>query len=181
MLKAYIDDSEIRQPPFYVLGGWFTPVQVWTEFSDAWRDILWMKPRIEYFKYVEAMNFTGQFKGISEKSRNEKLRLLINFIEEHGVQGISSVIPHNVYVPLFGDINHKTARNPYVLSFFGLVAGLVAHLSQIQSDEKVEFIFDYQPDGSDAMREVQSGWEKVSGASPRRNSCDTSNHIHHPF
>jgi hypothetical protein len=165
MLKAYIDDSRMRQPPFYVLGGWFAPVHVWTKFSDAWRDILWMSPRIEYFKYEEATNFTGQFHGISEEKRNEKVRLLVNLIEEHQMQGISSVIPHNIYAALFADMDHKSARNPYFLSFFGISALLFGVLSQLQSQEKAEIIFDYQP-GSDSMGEVQSGWEDFRSLAP---------------
>jgi len=60
MLKAYFDDSRMGQPPCYVLGGWIAPAKVWAPFSDAWLDILWMKPRIEYFKFQEAMNFSGE-------------------------------------------------------------------------------------------------------------------------
>jgi hypothetical protein len=165
MLKAYIDDSNMRQPPFYVLGGWFAPVHVWTKFSDAWRDVLWMKPRIDYFKYAEAMNLNGQFGGISKEKRNEKLRLLVNLIEEYQVQGVCSVIPHNVFAPLFGDLPHKTLRNPYFISFFGIVALLAGYLSVMQKDEKVEFIFDYQP-GSDSMREVQDGWDDFRNLAP---------------
>lgn len=165
MLKAYIDDSRMRQPPYYVLGGWLAPVHIWAKFSDAWRDILWMSPRIEYFKYEEAMNFSGQFHGISEDRRNEKLRLLVNLIEEHQIEGISSVIPHNIYVPLFGDMGHKSARNPYFISFFGICAFLALLTSRKYSNEKVEIVFDYQP-GSDSMGEVQAGWEDFRSLAP---------------
>jgi hypothetical protein len=165
MLKAYIDDSRMRQPPYYVLGGWFAPVHAWTKFSDAWHDVLWMRPRIEYFKYEEAMNFTGQFHGISEERRNEKLRLLVNLIEEYQLQGICSVIPHNLFKPLFGDVPDKSGRNPYFLSFLGISALLAAIHEKLQSQEQVEIIFDYQP-GSDAMREVQDGWEDFRRFAP---------------
>jgi hypothetical protein len=165
MLKAYIDDSRMRQPPYYVLGGWFAPAHVWTKFSDAWRDALWMSPRIEYFKYSEATNLSGQFAGISEEKRNEKLRLLVDLVERSKLEGISSVIPHNIFAPLFGDASHKSARNPYFISFFGIAAQLFAVLYLSKSQEKVEFVFDYQP-GSDAMREVQEGWEEFRSLAP---------------
>jgi hypothetical protein len=165
MLKVYIDDSNMRQPPFYVLGGWFAPVEVWIKFSDAWREILWMKPRIECFKFSEAMNFGGQFLGFSEESRNEKLRLLINSIEGHGLQGIYSAIPHCVFAPMFGDHFHKFVRNPYFISFYGIVARLAAYLSQIDSTDKVEFVFDYQP-GSASMGQAQEGWEEFRRLAP---------------
>jgi hypothetical protein len=175
MLKAYIDDSNIRQPPFYVLGGWFAPVHVWTKFSDAWNEVLRMSPRIAYFKYAEAMNFTGQFAGISVEKRDEKLRLLVGAIEDHELVGVCSVIPHNVFAPLYGDMNHKSARNPYFISFFGIVALLATLLSRMNSDEKVEFIFDYQP-GSDSMGEVQQGWEDFTALAPPEVTRYLQNH-----
>jgi hypothetical protein len=120
MLKAYIDDSHMRQPPFYVLGGWVASVKTWAAFSDAWRDILRMSPRIEYFKYDEAMGLSGEFHGISEAARDEKLRLLINLIEEHGLVGVASVIPHCIFYPMFGTYPHKWVRIHITFHFSGL-------------------------------------------------------------
>jgi hypothetical protein len=165
MLKAYIDDSRMRQPPFYVLGGWFAPVSVWMKFSDAWRDALWMKPRIEYFKYSEAVNFTDQFHGFSEQSRNEKVRLLVSLIEDYELEGIVSIIPHYLFYPMFGTHQDSWVRNPYFFSFYGLVARLTAWLSQTNSSEKIEFIFDYQP-GGNSMQEAQKGWEDFRNHAP---------------
>ncbi len=165
MLKAYIDDSHMRQPPFYVLGGWVASAKTWAAFSDAWRDVLRMSPRIEYFKYDEAMRFSGEFLGISEAARDEKLRLLINLIEEHGLVGVASAIPHNIFYPMFGTYPHKWVRNPYYISFYGIAARLVRHLSASGTKEKLEFIFDFQP-GSDQMREAQEGWTNFREMAP---------------
>jgi hypothetical protein len=165
MLKAYIDDSHMRQAPFYVLGGWVAPVKAWAAFSDAWRDVLRMSPRIEYFKYDEAMGLSGEFLGISEAARDEKLRLLINLIEEHELVGLASAVPHSVFYPMFGTYPHKWVRNPYYISFYGIAARLVTYLSKSGTKEKVEFIFDFQP-GSDQMREAQEGWENFREMAP---------------
>jgi hypothetical protein len=165
MLKAYIDDSHMRQPPFYVLGGWVAPVKAWVAFSDAWRDVLRMSPRIEYFKYDEAMGLSGQFLGISAAARDEKLRLLVNVIEEHGLVGVASAIPHSIFYPMFGTYPHKWVRNPYYISFYGIAARVVAFVSANGTKEKVEFIFDFQP-GSDQMREAQEGWASFREMAP---------------
>ena len=42
-----------------------------------------MSPRIRYFKFKEAMNFDGEFHGLTEQSRNEKMILLMRVIEDH--------------------------------------------------------------------------------------------------
>jgi hypothetical protein len=56
-------------------------------------------------------------------------------------------------------------RNPYFFSFDGLVARLTAWLSQTNSSEKIEFIFDYQP-GGNSMQEAQKGWEDFRNHAP---------------
>lgn len=94
------------------------------------------------------MNFKGQFAGILEAARKEKLRLLINLIEEHKIVGIASAIPHNIFFPMFGNHSHKYVRNPYFISFYGIAGRLIAYLAANGIKEKVEFIFDFQP-GSD--------------------------------
>jgi hypothetical protein len=164
MLKAFIDDSKMNQPPLYVLAGWVAPVSVWAPFSDAWRDILWMKPRIEYFKFDEAIGFNGEFNGMSIESRNEKLRLLVNLIEEFDLLGVASLLPHHLFNPLFGRHPVWQVRNPYVLSFFGIVAHIIGHLgTHGMIDEKIEFVFDYQPH---SIKTVLEGWEQFKETAP---------------
>ena len=68
MLKAYLDDSSMGQAPVYVLAGWVASAKVWAPFADAWDKVLRMSPRIEYFKFDDAMTFDGPFRGMSEES-----------------------------------------------------------------------------------------------------------------
>jgi hypothetical protein len=156
MLKAYIDDSCMNQPPVYVLAGWIASAKVWAPFSDAWQEILWMKPRIEYFKYHEAMNLSGQFSGISEERRNEKLSLLYSAIKDHRLHGLSCIIPHDVFQPLFGNAIAKHMRNPYLCAFYGIIRVMNIYCDCEKIDDKVEFVFDHQPG---EQEEAQSNWQ----------------------
>jgi len=165
MLKAFIDDSRMNQAPLYSLGGWVAPAATWAPFSHAWRDILLMKPRIEYFKLDEAINFDGEFRGMSEQSRNEKLRLLVGLIEEFDLLGVVSLMPHHIFYPLFGRHPQREVRNPYVLSFFGIIAHVVGHMHQAGIENKVEFVFDYQPN---SIKQVLEGWELFKQSAPAR-------------
>src|SRR5947209_278262 len=82
MLKAYMDDSHVgdRSSAVYVVAGWVAPIKTWLAFSEDWDEVLRMSPRVQYFKWQEAMAFNGEFYGITEERRNEKLRLLIDII-----------------------------------------------------------------------------------------------------
>ena len=166
MLKAFIDDSRMGQAPVYVLGGWVAKAATWAPFSDAWQQVLWMSPRIQYFKFYEAMNLTGEFHGISEGLRDEKMMLLIRAVEEHKLLGAGSVIPHWLFDNYFGQHPHPEVRNPYYPSLYGLVSRILRHNKAADISDKLELFFDYQPGGGDQMEKVRKGWEEFRQTMP---------------
>lgn len=166
MLKAFIDDSRMGQPPVYVLGGWMAPAKIWPEFSNDWQEVLRMRPRIQYFKFAEAMNFNGEFNGMSVESRDEKMNLLLRVIEEHKLLGAVSIIPHRLFLEYFGRHPHPEVRNPYFPSLYGLVARILRHNKAQDINERLELIFDYQPGNGDQMEKVRKGWEEFRNTMP---------------
>jgi hypothetical protein len=164
MLRAFIDDSHMGQDPLFVLAGWVAPASTWISFADAWAEVLRMSPRIEYFKYDEAMGFKGQFHGISREMRDEKLKLLVGVIEDHDLLGITTIIPAEIYRTFFGK-DRGAMRFPYTPSFFGVISRLVRHYSSIGVKEKIEFVFDYQP-GGDQMGMVDREWQNFITLAP---------------
>jgi hypothetical protein len=161
MLKAYVDDSRMgdRTSPLYVLGGWLAPVKTWTAISDDWDAGLRMSPRIDYFKFDEAMGLTGQFHGMSEMSRDEKMTLLMNVLADHRPEGIGAVIPTYIFEGLFGRRVHPRSimRNPYFLGVYLMVRRIAVYCTENNVDDIVELAFDYQPTGR--MEKVQAAWE----------------------
>ncbi len=165
LLKAYADDSGGNQPPVSVLAGWVATPQQWMSFAEDWEEVLRMSPRIQYFKYVEAMNFSGEFKGISEASRDEKLKLLIGVIEEHKLLGLASIIPHDVFHRHLGIKGSRALNVPYPILFVRLMARLQRHFLQLGGDlPKIDFVFDNQVDQEEL---ALSGWHEF-----RRNASD---------
>jgi hypothetical protein len=163
MLKAYFDDSRMGQPPCYVLGGWVAPAEVWAPFSHAWRDILWMSPRIEYFKFEEAVNFKGQFHGLSREARDEKLRLLVSLIAEYKLLGAASVISHDLFQKYFGSHSDPAINDSYAPSLLGIVAAVIRHYKAQEISETIEFFFDYQPG---RMAAAEMGWSHFVAVLP---------------
>jgi hypothetical protein len=169
MLRAYIDDSHMGDvnSPLYVLGGWVAPAKTWASFSDAWLEVLRMRPRVGHFKFDDAMGLSGEFLGISEESRAFKLKLLMRTIEDHNLYGACIGIPHLLFTKLFSrNVNYGPQwsrsvmgffRNPYPLAFFMMTQMLVNHYIELNSQETIEFVFDYQPRGR--MPIVQAAWE----------------------
>jgi hypothetical protein len=162
-LKAYVDDSNMNQPPVSVLGGWIGPAKDWAHFSDSWAEALWMKPRLSYFKLNEAQNLKGEFHGWSEQSRDERIRLLIRIIEEHKFLGIINAMPLDTHKEVFGVLPDKGIQNPYFLSFFGLIALLAGYHQMHGHAEPIDFIFDTQPGQSEL---VIAAWERFLEVAP---------------
>jgi hypothetical protein len=177
MLKAYVDDSHVgdKRSAAYVLAGWCAPARDWLKFSDDWNAVLRMNPRIRYFKFDEAMNFNGEFNGLSEPSRNEKIKLLVNVLAEHAPLGMASILPTRIYEGIFGQSGPGVMRNPYGLLFFGVVGRLVRHYNLAGvTPQKIDFIFDYQPGGK--MGEIQRGWDDFIKWAPEADRKFLHNH-----
>jgi hypothetical protein len=154
MLRAFFDDSNIHQGPVYVLAGWVAPAEKWAPFSNDWQAVLDMKPRVGYFKYSEAMNFGGEFLGISQASRDEKLKLLVGVLEDYGVVGISASVPHRVFSGWFCKAP-APFNNPYVMLLYGVIMRLLRYARSIDYRDKVDLIFDTQ---LDQMENVMAAW-----------------------
>ena len=165
MLKAFIDDSSIGTPPVYVLAGWFASDEQWVKFSNEWDAVLRMSPRIRYFKHVDAVSFNGEFSGMSVESRDEKCRLLVNVIEDNGLIGISSIMPHVIFEQYFGRSEIKEITTPYFPMVFSLIGKLIETAFARGIREPIHLVFDVQP-GSNAMGYVQSAWELFKEKAP---------------
>lgn len=169
ILRAFIDDSHMNQPPLYVLGGWIAPASKWGVFVDAWQAAKLSSPRIDRFKFADALHDPpkGDFHGLSKESVRLKLQQLVSVVAEHELLGICSIVPHDVFQNYFGGLESKELNNPYILSFYGIVSRLLRHFAGRTDIDKIEFVFDYQPDrGRDSMRRVQEGWDAFYATSP---------------
>jgi hypothetical protein len=155
MLKAFIDDSRMGQPPVYVLAGWVAPAKTWAKFSDDWAAVLRMSPRVEYFKFAEAMNLNGEFHGVSLDRRDEKMNLLLRVIEDHKLLGALSIIPHSIFFEYFGRHPSREVRNPYFPSLHGLVSRIIQHNIGMGIKDRLELFFDYQSGHADQMEAVR--------------------------
>jgi len=162
MLTAYIDDSNIGDPPVYIMAGWVASVDVWKLFSSAWDDVLRMSPRIEYFKYDDAMGNAGPFRGMSIPRRDEKIKLLVDCIADANLLGVASIIHHLPFERLFLRSPSRDWRNPYLHCFYGIVMRIMRHLVSHGIDDQIQFVFDEQH-----MHEPLEGWsEFIRGAPP---------------
>jgi hypothetical protein len=163
MLQAYIDDSCLGVAPVSLLAGWVESAARWAKFSDDWQQALSMSPRLRYFKLSEANSFTGEFCGWSERSRDERLILLVKTIADYRPMGFACAVPYDLYQESFGRHSDKVLRYPYYFLFNSIVADTSRYLASRGITEKVDFIFDRQPGQADA---VWASWGRLREAAP---------------
>ena len=164
VLQVYVDDSGMNQAPVYILAGWIMEAPRWASFSDEWDRLLWMVPRVQYFKFAEALGLGGEFSGWSAEYRDERLRLLLGLIEQYDPLGISCVVPHEEFQTLSGRLDGSFGRffkDAYAFSFYRLIARVLRHYAG--SGQEIEFIFDSQPD---QMKKVLSLWDEFIENTP---------------
>jgi hypothetical protein len=162
MLQAFFDES--YDDEIFVMAGWVAPAKTWALFSNEWQQFLDMKPAIQYFKMKEAFNFDGEFLGMSEESRNEKVRLLMGCISDHASVGISCYMPHRRYKEIFAGVQEYPENTPWGFMAENVIKALVDHQESLSLRGKIELIFDDEVRQRDAIRD---NWRLFKESNPK--------------
>jgi hypothetical protein len=167
MLRAFIDDSGINQPPIYVLGGWVASASVWSAFSDDWQHGLDAFRRIERFKFEEAIGRSGEFHGMDDETRRMKLSVFVDIMRRHRLFGAVVLMPHDPFRRLFGDnSSFDRMRHPYTPMFHRLILTIAKYFQIKKPTSSIEFVFDFQP-GGNQMQKLEDFWPSFYASLPK--------------
>jgi hypothetical protein len=146
VLQVFIDDS--RENPVYLLAGYLAPSEQWAAFSDEWRRVLEIHPRLAYFKMKEAFACRGQFEGWSAERRDERLIMLNAVIEGFASAAFFIAFDENKFrktmEPVAVRFNDKKALNPYYFAVNELTDALGRNQHLLHVEGPMKFIFDQQ-------------------------------------
>jgi len=128
MLQAYFDDSgsDGKQVGF-VLAGYVLPDQLWTKFTDDWREECQRPPRISYFKMAEAAAGLGQFLSVPIEFRQYKVRNLLELIDRHKLHGITTNLHWQDFKNFNAGLVGPAKNIPYGPLFFGILDNILAY------------------------------------------------------
>jgi hypothetical protein len=156
MLQAYVDDSASRDPPVFVLAGYVSTAKQWSLFAQDWQKVLDMRPRLAYLKMSEAAASRGEFEGMSDELRDERLRIFYATIEHHVMAEFCLMVPPDALRRVFGDHDHY-GRNPFFFSAGELMLLITRNLKNLHlPQEPIDFIFDTSLTEKPILLE---GWE----------------------
>jgi hypothetical protein len=140
--QAFVDDSGGKgHTRHFVLAGLVGSSEAWSEFSNEWRFCLKQHPAISVFKMREAANCSGQFRGMTEQQRDEKLRILARAINRHPKLSTYSMIDLEAHAQTWAT-QPKPRSDPYFWPYQNTIMAVCHHLWDIGWREPFEIIFD---------------------------------------
>ena len=158
--QVVCDDSGCKgQGPHLVMGGLIGRAEQWAAFADKWAACLAEAPTVAYFKMSEAAGCSGQFYGLNEQQRNDKLVALVKVLNEFPFDAIHVTLDlaehATFFAPKLGPEplpKHKISRerlrvlavanNSYFYAFNTFLSSAAFHLWDAGERERFEFIVD---------------------------------------
>lgn len=181
MLQGYFDDSgSDAARPFFVLGGYILPAELWENFSDEWQTELQKDPRIEYFKMSEANAGVEQF-AFSSEFRQYKVRKLFSLIQSHMLKGIETWLSWDEFNEFNAGLVGPAKDQAYAPLFFGIMDNVVEWQQQRGIfPSKIQLDFDQQGRAGKVAiasygqmiehcesNRIEADWRKVVEGTPR--------------
>jgi hypothetical protein len=122
MLQAFIDDSGSEPTdPIFVLGGFVSTTDAWTEFTDEWGASLSKDIPIRYFKSTEANGARGEFairRGWERALIDARVEELSAIAQKHALFRVAAMMrwsDYNCFLKDIGD-NLKIPFNRFLSS-----------------------------------------------------------------
>jgi hypothetical protein len=142
-VQVFVDDSGGKgQGRHFVLAGLLAHSDGWALFSNEWRRCLEEPPRIRCFKMREAAACRGEFNGLSEQARDDKLRLLARVINRYAKICIYSAIDLQAHSETWAKRMSKPFNEPYFFPFQNMILASCFELWDLGWRERFEIVFD---------------------------------------
>lgn len=116
-LHAIVDDSGGPNQTFQVMAGLIGQAEDWARFADAWQDCLDTSPKVRAFHMAKIRD--GDWHGLSQKQRNDKLRSLARVIADKrfGLKVLVAGV-HMEGWESFREVIEASTGQPFVSSYF---------------------------------------------------------------
>lgn len=147
--QAFLDESGGPDTPYFVLGGYVGPVEMWKRFSEDWQAVLDQSPAWPPFHAVECEGGEGGFQVLDAADRKRRLGELINVIAKHrphAVLTVTDISKFKAVVPPVGPRGRKrqTWKYPYEFNALHLIGALCQLEDKVDQElGTIEIIFDH--------------------------------------
>ena len=129
----------------YLLAGFCSTVEKWADLSTEWAEELAKPPKINYFKMNEFFRENrGQFKGVPQEERIEKLRALIALINRHTEFDCSCGVYYPEFKRILEPVLPAKHNKPYSMLCESIMSIFCTRYEHLGHTEPIHFVFDEQ-------------------------------------
>jgi hypothetical protein len=140
--QAFVDDSGGKGTTrHFVLAALVGSSESWAEFSDEWAMVLRESPAVSVFKMKEAAGLSGQFRGMSGRQRDDKLRALARVINRQPRIATFSMIDLDAHAKTWASRPRPQAE-PYFWPYQNTIMAVCHELWDLGWRERFEIIYD---------------------------------------
>ena len=148
-LQAFVDNSGSSAPQkLFVLAGALAAADDWAQFSNEWDEALKREPRLEYFKYREAVLLEGQFDGWTEGARNAPVETLVAILKGHAIAAFGASVRHDHFQKYVRSVpapsRELLSHNPYLFCAGQVVIAAAEVMAGHRLTDRCDFYFDRQ-------------------------------------
>jgi hypothetical protein len=158
MLQSFADSSQQyhREPKVFALGGYIAPADTWARFSAEWQRALDGPPKLDYFKYREALRQDEQFRGWKPEDCIKRAGLFRQVIEQFEPVEFAILFCADHFDRAFQGVP-RNIRNPHYFAINLLMPHVARNLEKLGLERgPIDFFFDNQE--MEKTRLIQ-GWE----------------------
>ncbi len=181
-MQIIADDSGAKgQGPHVVIAGLIGRAEWWAEFSDEWAACLNQAPHVACFKMHQAAHRSGQFAGMTNKQRDEKLIALLRVLNSHPFVALHVTVNTASHAEMFphpstwppaedGSMTPRQRKqfrrleaipsNPYFYAYHTIISQTCYYLWEEGEREQFEFIIDEHP----SLGALTKSWYPVARA-----------------
>lgn len=145
VLQGYFDDSGSDEgSPIFVLAGFIAPVDVWADFTTAWRATLNKSPPIGHLHMADANALSGEFNGGWSRSLvNQRVFEFVELIRQYELTRIHTAIKRVDFENCLRKFSFDPAlANPYFFLFYKILVDLSK--VYLEQDVSIQTFFDEQ-------------------------------------
>ncbi|HVT38245.1 MAG TPA: DUF3800 domain-containing protein [Gemmatimonadaceae bacterium] len=144
-VQVVVDDSGGDGQVFMLMAALIGRAEAMAEFADRWRECLDELPKIRVFKMRDAVKRQGEWRGLRESQRDEKVRRLARTIDRFGFRSLWVGMELEGYREIVGSTQPPPLDKPYSFVFHTMIGAALMDVAQSGERETFDIIFDEHP------------------------------------
>lgn len=169
LLQAFIDDSgNSSSSEFFVLVGYLSTPEAWTQFASKWREVLNEEPVLKFFKatHVDSPRDSDVWGLMSPAQRDARLSRFIKVAGDHSLRAFFVIVRRQDFVETMIGSVYTEMEEPYhwlFIAFLKMLESLERHHGDLRGIHAVFDRHDKHPQVAGQLYRSMAGHMGLAG------------------